>query len=250
MNVRIDRSLLISLLLATVVQANPLYVKQGATGANDGSSWPSAYTDLQAALTVANTGDSIWVAAGDYHPAISDTEASFIVPDAIVLLGGFAGIETSAAQRNPQLHECILDGDLNHDDGVYVVAPNSKTVVQLLGCGSSTILDGFSIQRGYSTVTVGNGLHIDGGSPQIRNCRIQYNSATWSGGCGARVQNADPIFEMCEFAYNTSYRGHGGAVFFRTLEPVFRTVIFCIIQPLVVPTILLMEELCTLPATS
>ncbi len=46
--------------------AGIIYVKSSGTGG--GTTWATAYTDLQLALSVAKSGDEIWVAAGTYFP--------------------------------------------------------------------------------------------------------------------------------------------------------------------------------------
>src|SRR5690606_20949896 len=107
-------------------------VNASASGANNGSNWANAYTDLQSALTSASctgTGNEIWVAQGVYKPTPSttDREAAFHIGADTQLYGGFAGSETAREQRNPRTHVTVLSGDIDGNDdvdahGVTVVA--------------------------------------------------------------------------------------------------------------------------------
>ncbi len=51
--------------IAGITRGEILFVQQGATGANNGTSWENAYAALQDALTVAQTGDEIWGGPGN-----------------------------------------------------------------------------------------------------------------------------------------------------------------------------------------
>ena len=82
-----------------------------ATGDDNGRSWEDAFIDLQDALALAFAGQEIWVAAGTYLPT-SDTnrEVSFVMVEGVALYGGFAGTETSLAERLiPPKEETIFE---------------------------------------------------------------------------------------------------------------------------------------------
>ncbi|HEU5248478.1 MAG TPA: hypothetical protein VFW15_00700, partial [Thermoanaerobaculia bacterium] len=50
----------VSLALGNPVAAGTIFVKFNASGANNGTNWTDAYTDLQAALAASTSGDEIW----------------------------------------------------------------------------------------------------------------------------------------------------------------------------------------------
>jgi len=82
----------------------------GAGGANDGSNWASAYTNLQSALgNMACT--ETWVAAGAYKPGTARGN-SFAIASGRAVHGGFAGNEAARTQADPLAHATILSGDI------------------------------------------------------------------------------------------------------------------------------------------
>lgn len=186
-----------------------LYVKTDGTG--DGSSWEQATNDLSTALAMAalvkegyGTSPEIWVAEGTYYGNTSSSYASFILNNGTKLYGGFAGTETSIAERDIQAHPTILDGQNNqrvlyHNYDYY----NYNDLV---------VVDGFTVRNGYS-YDAGGGAYLYGNF-EVRNCRFLNNEALSSGGAvyvSGNNGNESYNFINCEFNGNrTVYQG--GAV--------------------------------------
>jgi hypothetical protein len=197
---------------------NVLFVDIDATGANDGSSWADALTDLQAALDQSfGPGDTeqVWVAEGTYRPVgpDGDRSASFQLVNGIEVLGGFAGVETDPDDRDYVVNQTILSGDLNGDDEGDVDDPsraeNSEHVVLGFNTGPTAILDGFIITAGNSGGT-GGALLNNPGSPTIRNCVFLHNFSSGSGGAIFNF-GSSPLLEFCAFLGNAS--DNGGAIY-------------------------------------
>ncbi len=112
--------------ICTIAPAKTIYVDDDAAGANDGTSWSDAYAFLQDALADANSADKpveILVAQGTYTPdkgadrTAGHREATFQLINGGRIVGGYAGIrESDPNERNIELYETILSGDLQSDD--------------------------------------------------------------------------------------------------------------------------------------
>lgn len=162
-----------------------LYVKADAAGANTGASWQDAYTSLGDALRRAEglrgIVREIWVAQGTYTPAAAggDRRASFALAPGVAVYGGFAGGETSYAQRNPAARPTILSGDLNGDDATGKFTDNSLHVVVAKAAPGGGALDGFIVRGGYADGAGedarGAGVWIRGVALSLINCTITEN---------------------------------------------------------------------------
>ena len=184
-----------------------LYVNAAATGANDGTTWANAYTNLDAAIAAFTSVNEIWVAAGTYKPTGTARTSTFTMKNAIKLYGGFNGTETELSQRNPKINICILSGDVNGNDNGTITATevtrqdNLYHVITARANIKDVTIDGFTISGGNAnggTLTTGAAVsqfyHTRGGAIYINpytsgdnttvfitNCILENNSATDTG---------------------------------------------------------------------
>ncbi|MGC3946360.1 MAG: DUF6443 domain-containing protein [Chryseolinea sp.] len=205
-----------AVLLAITASVNGqtiIYVKKGATGAGDGTSWTNAYPELQTALTAAaalSGNKEVWVARGEYKPTSNiDRTISLTVTAGTYLYGGFIGNESSKEGRNWRVNRTVLSGDLGKQ---FDIADNSYHVVRLTGTTASEGLDGFVIKYGNNyqqSDGLGAGLLITehSGSPLLSNLIFEENHG---GGAAAIFSttttpgSACAVIRNCEFYNNAS----------------------------------------------
>ncbi len=189
------------------------YVHASATGANNGTGWADAYTDLQSALAAAIAGDQIWVATGTYKPAAPGNQtASFTLKSGVAIYGGFAGGETALEQRDWHAHVAILNGDLSGDDGLDFSNNGENSYHVVIGATGAT-LDGFTVTGGNASDTAaqGGGISNSGVSPVLRNLVISGNSAN-NGGGGIYSNGGSPSISAITVSGNRAQ--HGGGLLF------------------------------------
>jgi hypothetical protein len=200
---------------ALYVQSQIIYVKQDATGSNDGTSWSNAYTDLQSALASATAGNTIWVAAGTYKPSVpSGTYATFQMIKQVEMYGGFSGTETLLSQRDYLNNKTILSGDIGVIDDI---TDNVNHVI----CGiDSTKIDGFIIQDGYAnSQNDGGGMYnYDAGNDienlSIINCTFKNNYAKNTGMALYNSHVVNMLISNCIFKNNNhTNTANGGAIY-------------------------------------
>ncbi|MBE7685102.1 T9SS type A sorting domain-containing protein [Tenacibaculum piscium] len=170
-----------------------VYVDKNATGNNDGSSWANAYPSFQDALgSLGSTTTEIWIAKGTYTPSTTDRTKSFIFSQDINIYGGFAGTETSIAERDIVNNPTILSGDLNGDDAGAVSfsnttkADNSYNIVKV--GAEDVVLDGITIANGNgngstSALQEGSAVTVLPSVKKItlNNCTLTGNVVTRGG---------------------------------------------------------------------
>ncbi|MCS7036093.1 MAG: right-handed parallel beta-helix repeat-containing protein [Saprospiraceae bacterium] len=206
-----------------------IYVRSNATGANDGTSWQNAFTNLAAALTAAQPGDQVWTAAGRYRPTAADTPLT--VKAGVALYGGFAGTETTLGARNPTANVTILSGDIAGNDipGTFNQnrTDNAVHVVEVIPTANPdarAIVDGFTISGGQTLVGAsapdlsrrGGGL-LANAKVTVRNCRFVDNNGDTGGALAAVLPGASGILvEDCIFEKNNTSLLSSG-IYFRDL---------------------------------
>ena len=121
---------------------NIIYVDANGTG--NGSSWADATPYLQYAVAHANTFEpaaQVWVKEGSYSSLVVDSlVAAFNVVNGVNVYGGFAGTESSLAERDIEAHPTYLDGQ-NAQRVLYQNEPLAE--------GKAAIWDGFVIRNGF-----------------------------------------------------------------------------------------------------
>jgi cysteine-rich repeat protein/predicted outer membrane repeat protein len=198
--------------------ARRIFVDELATGTPDGTSWATAYPDLQAALAdAARDGPvEVWVAAGTYWPdrgpdvTPGDRGATFVLGSDVALYGGFAGNETARDQRDWSAHASILSGDLAGNDGPDPAthAENSRTVVTVGLQAQHVRLDGFVIHGGENSDYEGGGLrNLSSAVTTIARCTFADNAAGRSG--GAIFNDGELHVDACRFENNWAEDSQG-----------------------------------------
>ncbi len=217
-----------------------IYVDAGSTAPNpDGCSWGTAFASLQSALSVASTGDQIWVASGTYFPdegagqTNNDRNSTFTLKNGVSVYGGFTVGQTLLSQRNPNpaTNGTVLNGDIDQTTGN---AGNAYTVVTASGMLSEGfVLDGFTIMGGNqnSGNGIGGGMYIQNTSPTLRNLIITSNNANGRGGgvfvisiSAVEASYSRPSFTDVVVSNNTA--GIGGGVYVQNGSPSFTRVTF------------------------
>jgi hypothetical protein len=161
---------------------NRWFVDSGSAGGN-GSSWGTAFLDIQDALDEAaqsDGSDEIWVKFGTYIPSeILFGRKSYGLQDDTAIFGGFAGTESQLVERNPEGLVTAISGDIAGDDDDVMsdcciahatagcedeacevavsvaaascdcnTADNSFKIVQAHNANDSSMLNGFTVHHG------------------------------------------------------------------------------------------------------
>jgi hypothetical protein len=211
--------------------ASRYYVKgNGGNDFNSGASWNQAFKNLQQALSVANSGDEIWVAKAIYYPdnggsyPLDSRFAVFTIKNGVKVYGSFAGTENSLSQRDINANPTILSGDVDNNDvnsdGNFIaettgdiIGANAYHVLNTSGLNAATVLDGFIITAGQADAAndpdrSGGGLYNGQGQPVLLNLTFMGNYALIGG--GIFNQNGLPSLSNVKLINNFALYEGGG----------------------------------------
>lgn len=209
-----------------------LYVDDDAPAGGNGSSWSTAYTFLQDALSDARnapgTVAEIRLAAGIYRPDQSELmaggsgsqRATFEIVDGTSIVGGYAGYSSlDPNERDVSRYRSVLTGDLAGNDLIddpATWAENARHVLQCVRVASSTELSGVTIMGGYAggSVTPGNVgagmLNSTDCDILVTDCKIQNNRSLGDGGGIYSAYNRSR-YVRCSFEANRADSSGGAA---------------------------------------
>jgi hypothetical protein len=197
---------------------------------------------------VAVSGNEIWVAAGIYYPTelidpCDPRTATFQMINGLAIYGGFPDIgDPDMADRDPNLYETILSGDLlGNDKPDTPVEDLIDDPCRADNCyhvfyhpdgtdlDPNAMLDGFTITAGnadaYGDNRYGGGMYNEGSSPTVTNCTFTENSAGYNdyptgNGGGMYNEDSSPIVKGCTFTGNIATRMGGGMLNFESSSPI------------------------------
>ncbi len=188
------------------------YVATNGDGTT-GLSWVEAFTDIQTAINASSSGDEIWVKEGVYYADGTDRSVSINLKSGVKLYGGFDASEITIQDRSMSdfngngiiepwefASSSVLSGEIQQDGDK---TNNTQHIIVIPdGVEVSTLLDGFTVENGYSdlqsntpynsNVVYASGIISLGGV--VRNCKVQNcesQSAEVSYGGGVFAHNSE-----------------------------------------------------------
>ena len=243
-------AVILCLTLGSIAHGATWYVDRDAAEGGDGTSWGSAYREIQPAIDAAHAdgGGEVWVAEGVYDEERPENGGSLAMREGVHLYGGFSGAEAILEERGDSSeHHTAIAGTKSWDGvskGIVVIGANQCTLDGFiiggrnagglsLGHVSNAIVRNseFIGGEGYaSTVNVSgssevsidrcrfeNNPHYSLYAEGARRLVVAHSEFSNSGACA--YVDSEALFEDCTFSDATQgavlLYGIGGATTFR-----------------------------------
>ena len=215
--------------------ANVIHVRAGADCLMNGMDWTDAYPDVPAALQDIGPGKTeIWIAR-----ETTFASGTFTLEAPLAIRGGFAGTETSLAERTG-MSQTVFDlqdasAGFQFTAGAdcpllfdrVVISRAFDRAITKSGAGSLTLVDCRISNNGHLNVVDGRGIYASGCPVAATNCVFDGNyygsdgDVTGQGGGAYLTSCPQAIFESCLFTTNgnqyvhpkTTQCGGGGALY-------------------------------------
>ncbi len=199
----------------------PVFVAADAPAGGDGGSWATAFNNLHDGINAAGVSQTVWIKEGTYRPdrrpgydtsTPANRDNSYYINTPLKIYGGFAGTETSLAERNIGQHPVILSGDIGT---LNDAADNTYHVVTIET--EDALLDGIIVQDGNAddrqdgNKQIGAGVfQKNGKTAVITNSVFRHNYAREKGAAWyAQVNQPGTGIDFAQslFYGNTANRG-------------------------------------------
>ncbi|MDA7744558.1 T9SS type A sorting domain-containing protein [bacterium] len=212
--------------LGTANTQSIIHVDASNSGTQNGTSWATAFDNIQSAISSSSAGDSIFIAGGTYLPSeiigggSNSRDKTFHIPSGVLIYGGFAGAENSLSDRDSDstaihiTNNTTLSGDIGTANDV---SDNCYHVIVSTLASSTTVLDGLTISdgnaNGSDSIVIsglnifrnyGGGLNLATSFLTMKNCVIRENLSS-RGGSGMNNFDSDPTTEDCAIIMNEVY---------------------------------------------
>ncbi len=145
-------TLLMALLCASHTFATDIYVDLNATPGGDGTSWSSAFQDLQSAVNASGMNDFILIAEGIYRP-----EAEIEIGHALSLKGGYPtgggaqdiSVYTTQIQADFDPNDLLLNiFDISSDASVFMEGIRFFNTIRVMETRSDLVLNEIGFEGG------------------------------------------------------------------------------------------------------
>jgi len=173
-----------------------IFVKKGATGSADGTSWEDAYDEINDASPSAT--DELWVCEGTY------TDTPVVLVSDTFCYGGFANTLTGT------------NGSVVGRTGTDISIINAAGSGRCVTVDDDTHIDGFTVQNGSD----GSGGAINASNVDdvvIDNCIFDSNDSSFRGGAWYISGGTGWEVSDCTFS-NSEATSHCGGVYYTSQE--------------------------------
>jgi parallel beta-helix repeat protein len=176
---------------------------------------PNDFPTIQAAINVAVTGDTVFIANGVYSGEGNNNI-------------DFHGKSIMVKSENNNPDGCIIDCEGNgrgfyfHSEESYGSILDGITIKNAIYCGIECNNSSPTIENCVISYCADWGLYCESSSAYISKCTFSQNSGGWAAiGC---VYDSDPLIANCLFSYNTSTMV--GGLLCYTSNPIIRKCTF------------------------